>query len=187
MGLAGALAAAILLTGFSGCAAGWRAGGGPVVDSEGRAGLIGGGAMAIGLKLTREQGLLEVIEGGAGPSLNPAEGLLTAGLGIDWLHQELFGEKIGLRAGVRVRYLGRLGADGFSEHLGAGGGALGLLFVLGHNYDRGHEKMGGGGNAWRNLSVEVQGLFGEMFDPDRKLGLFLVTVSYEVNSLFEFF
>jgi hypothetical protein len=177
---------ACLIT-FSGCAIGWRAGGGALADTEGRVGLVGSGAMAFGIKLGHEQGLLEVLEAGVGPSLVPAEGIFTGALGIDWLHQELFGDKVGLRAGIRFRYLGRLGSDGFVQHLGAGGGALGLLFILDRGHDRGHEKMGGGGTSWHNLSIEIQGLYSGLFDPDPRTGMFLLSLSYEVNSLVNFF
>lgn len=45
----------------------------------------------------------------------------------------------------------------------------------------------GGGTSWRNLALEVQATYGGLFDPDQKAGIFLLTLSYEVNSLVEFF
>lgn len=185
--LARAIPAALLLSFLaSGCAAGWRAGGGPLVDTDGGVALTAGAGLAFGFRLDDAQALVETLDAGVGPSLRSEAGVLTAAVGLDWLHQEV-GDALGLRAGLRGRYAGRFGAQGWERHAFGPGGALALLFVLDERSHAGHEKWGGGSRTWRNISLELQAFWAPVVDTDRAGGLFLLLVGYEAHSLVDFF
>jgi hypothetical protein len=150
-GLRLAALAAALAT--SGCLAGWRLGAGLTLDTTLQVGAQSYVGADFGVGDDDAGGPAVSVEGGGGLAVNPLEGRIFAGPGIDYQRP---GEHLCWRAGLRGLFEGSAPAAGEGRfHLGPGV-AVAVMKTVDDEHDRGHEKWGGDWDSYLGVGGELR-------------------------------